>query len=142
MKYGGDPAQPTFNHQPRMFLCLWKSKICPHQLDVQEADISIPQFSESEIISLDAGLRMDGLPAFDLWDVVNRVLRSTKNTKRPIKLAPSKETCAWQATIHQLKRESERFGNCQMWTTYPQTHSLLKVSLSCTFFKITKLWSR
>ena len=26
--------------------------------------------SESEIISLDAGLRLDGIPALDLWDVI------------------------------------------------------------------------
>ena len=31
--------------------------------------------TESEIISLDAGLRIDGLLAFDLWDVVIEVLR-------------------------------------------------------------------
>ena len=29
--------------------------------------------TESEIISLDAGLRMDGLPALDLWDMVIEV---------------------------------------------------------------------
>ena len=40
--------------------------------------------TESEIMSLDAGLRMDGPPALDLWDVVIEVLRSTNNTKRPI----------------------------------------------------------
>ena len=31
-----------------------------------------------KFISLDAGLRMDGLPALDLWDVVIDVLRSTQ----------------------------------------------------------------
>ena len=31
--------------------------------------------TESEIISLDAGLRMDGLVALELWDVVTEVLR-------------------------------------------------------------------
>ena len=38
--------------------------------------------TESEIISLDAGLRMDGLLALDLWDTVIEVLRSTNNTAR------------------------------------------------------------
>ena len=33
---------------------------------------------KSETISLDAGLRMHGLPTFDLWDIVIDVLRSTK----------------------------------------------------------------
>ena len=32
-------------------------------------------------MSLDAGLRMDGLLALDLWDVVIEVLRSSKSTK-------------------------------------------------------------
>ena len=32
---------------------------------------SVPHIStESEIISLDAGLRMDGIPALDLWDLI------------------------------------------------------------------------
>ena len=26
--------------------------------------------TESEVISFDAGLRMDGIPALDLWDLV------------------------------------------------------------------------
>ena len=36
--------------------------------------------TESEILSLDAGLRMDGLLALDLWDVVIEVLCSTNST--------------------------------------------------------------
>ena len=39
--------------------------------------------TESEILSLDAGLRMDGLPALHLWDVVIDVLRSSNSTKPP-----------------------------------------------------------
>ena len=34
--------------------------------------------TESEIISLDAGLRMDGLTALDFWDVVIEVLHYSK----------------------------------------------------------------
>ena len=30
--------------------------------------------TESEIISLDAGLRLDGIPALDLWDLIVAVL--------------------------------------------------------------------
>ena len=41
---------------------------------------------EYEIISLDAGLRMDGLFALDCWDIVIEVLRSTNNTARHGKL--------------------------------------------------------
>ena len=39
--------------------------------------------TESEICSLDAGLRMDGIPALDLWDVVIEVLHSSNNNTPP-----------------------------------------------------------
>ena len=39
--------------------------------------------TESEVISSDAGLRMDGTPALDLWDVVIEVLRSSQSTESP-----------------------------------------------------------
>ena len=39
--------------------------------------------TESEVKSLDAGLRMDGTLALDLWDVVIEVLRSSKSTESP-----------------------------------------------------------
>ena len=37
--------------------------------------------TESEVISLYAGLRMDGLPALDLWEMVIEVLHSSNNRK-------------------------------------------------------------
>ena len=43
---------------------------------------------ESEVVSLDAGLRMDGLPALDLWDVVIEVLHSSKSTESPTHESP------------------------------------------------------
>ena len=39
--------------------------------------------TESEITSLDAGLRMDGLLPLDLWDTVTEVPRSTNNNVQP-----------------------------------------------------------
>ena len=39
--------------------------------------------AESEIISMDAGLRLDGVPSLDLWDMVIEVLRSTNNNVQP-----------------------------------------------------------
>ena len=56
------------------------SNMCSHNLDVQEQTSVSHSATESEIISLDAGLRMDGLPALDLWDVVTEVLHSFQNT--------------------------------------------------------------
>ena len=38
--------------------------------------------TESEIISLDAGLRLDGIPALDLWDVIVAVLGITNQSNQ------------------------------------------------------------
>ena len=44
--------------------------------------------TESEIISLDAGLRLDGIPALELWDLIVLVLGNTTQnhdrTERPV----------------------------------------------------------
>ena len=41
--------------------------------------------TESEIISLDAGQRMNGIPALDLWDLVIEVLHSNSNQRQKFK---------------------------------------------------------
>ena len=38
--------------------------MCKNQTSVSHSS------TESEIISLDAGLRLDGIPALDLWDLI------------------------------------------------------------------------
>ena len=53
---------------------LRKSNICHHKLDVSHSS------TEFAVISLDAGLRLDGILALNLWDVVTEVLHSCKNT--------------------------------------------------------------
>ena len=50
------------------------SWMCEKQTSVSHSS------AESELISLDAGQRMDGLLALDLWVVIIEVLRSTNNT--------------------------------------------------------------
>ena len=44
--------------------------------------------TESEIISLDTGLRLDGLPALELWDLIVSVLgnfsRISDRTGKPV----------------------------------------------------------
>ena len=47
--------------------------------------------TESEIISLDAGLRMDGLLALDLWDLVFEVLTTNQGIPKPTQ-ASTRET--------------------------------------------------
>ena len=41
--------------------------------------------AEPEITSLHAGLRMDGIPALDLWELVVDVLHSNQNSKQKFK---------------------------------------------------------
>ena len=52
-------------------LCIFGSHtICSNKLDVQEQTSVSHSSTESEIISLDTGLRLDGLPALELWDLI------------------------------------------------------------------------
>ena len=54
------------------------SWMCKKQTSVSHSS------TESEIISLDAGLRLDGIPALDLWDLIISVLGNTIQTpERP-----------------------------------------------------------
>ena len=48
------------------------SWMCKKQTSVSHSS------TESEIISLDAGLRLDGIPALDLWDLIVEVLLETR----------------------------------------------------------------
>ena len=46
--------------------------------------------TESEIISLDAGLRLDGIPALDLWDLIVAVLHGNTYQNSQERGDPSK----------------------------------------------------
>ena len=52
---------------------------------------------EAEVISLDAGLRMDGIPDLDLWDSVLEVLHSVPNRTDGPKREPVKPAGGCQA---------------------------------------------
>ena len=61
-------------------LCIFGSRtfvpmswMCKKQTSVSHSS------TEAEIISLDAGLRIDGIPALDLWDLVTEVFHSSPN---------------------------------------------------------------
>ena len=50
--------------------------------------------TEAEVISLDAGLFMNGIPALDLWDFVIEVFHSSPNQTNKTKDAREpRETC-------------------------------------------------
>ena len=59
--------------------------------------------TESEIISLDAGLRLDGILALYLWDLIVAVLgNTTQNRIDP--LLNKREACSPPHTIHKRKQ--------------------------------------
>ena len=82
------------------------SWMCEKQTSVSHSS------TESEIISLDAGLRMDGIPALDLWDLIVTVLGNTTQnhdrTGRPV--VCSSEICSPPHTIHK-RNQSRRVIN-------------------------------
>ena len=150
-------------------LCIFGSRtfvlitwMCKKQTSVSHSS------TESEIISLDAGLRMDGLPALDHWDMVIEVLRSTNNTARHVKTNPRRLVhdkrpfpSIKTQPKHQLKREREggalaatshisrTKANLSEWSMtwlmlilFPQTSNLLIRKLCCMCLKTTKQWSR
>ena len=57
----------------------FQSHICSHEFDSKKQTPVTRSSTECEIISLDAGLRMDGIPALDLWNLVVEVLRYSTN---------------------------------------------------------------
>ena len=70
-------------------LCIFGSRTFVHISWKCKKQTSVSHSStESETISCDAGLRMDGRHALDLWDVVIEVLRSTNNIATQGRLAP------------------------------------------------------
>ena len=58
------------------------SWMCKKQTSVSHSS------TESEIISLDAGLRMDGKPALDLWDLIVTVLHGNTHRNNQVRRDP------------------------------------------------------
>ena len=83
--------------------------------------------TESEIISLDAGLKLDGLPALKLWDLIVSVFGSmtqtTERTGRPVVTENSQKS---QGTINVLNN------------VFPQTSSLRVKKLCCMCLRTMK----
>ena len=82
--------------------------------------------SSTENISLDAGLRMDGLHALDLGDVVTEVLRSSNSTKPPTH--PAAGNCSRNHTSTNLnKRETEMLINYSQLCIFENNKAVIKV---------------
>ena len=62
--------------------------------------------TESDIISLDAGLRLEGIPALDLWGLIVSVFGNTNQDRieRGDPLLNKREICSPPQTIHKRKQ--------------------------------------
>ena len=74
--------------------------------------------TEAEIISLDAGLRMDGIPALDLWELVIELFHSP-----PDQLKKSKERVQGN-----LLRHTPSNKHTQNQNKTPIQHDILELS--------------
>ena len=61
--------------------------------------------TEAEVISLDAGLRMDGIPALDLWDLEIEVFQSSSNQTNKTKEQKSMGNLSQNTRLH-LKNQN------------------------------------
>ena len=68
---------------------------------------------ESEIASLDAGLRTDGSLALDLWDVVIDVLRSINNSKTLTKAGFRNRYDTGDSSFNPSKTKPQGNRDCQ-----------------------------
>ena len=82
------------------------SWICKKQTSVSHSS------TESEIISLDAVFRLDGIPAHDLWDLIVAVFRNTNqnHTEKGDLLVNTHEVRSPPRTI-QKRQQSQRVIN-------------------------------
>ena len=76
--FAGDPEDSKSTSDG--ILCIFGSRTFVPKSWMHKKQTSVSHSStEAEVISLDVGLRMDGVPAFDLWDLVVEVSHSSPN---------------------------------------------------------------
>ena len=107
------------------------SWMCKKQTSVSHSS------TEWEIISLDAGLRLDGIPALDLWDLIVSVLGNTTQnhdrTERPL------------FAFTRITNVSNLEGWPVIWIMlilFPQKSNPRIKKLCCMCLKTTKQWSK
>ena len=99
--------------------------------------------TESEIISFDAGLRLDGRPALDLWDLIVAVFHG--NTYQSDQERRDPCTNLVRAKPHKLSTRKKSHGSIDDLDNVDfihQTCILLVRKLCCISLKTTKQWSR
>ena len=95
----------------------------------QKQDSVSHRSTESEIISLDAGLRVDGIPAHDLSDLIVAVLGNTNQNRveQDDLLKNKREACSPPHTIHKRKQSQRVIKDLDNVDFIPHQEALLYV---------------
>ena len=80
------------------------SWMCKKQTSVSHSS------TESEIISLDAGLRLDGIPALDLWDLIVAVLHENTYQSHKERRDPFMNKREVRSTSHTIQKRKQSHG--------------------------------
>ena len=107
--------------------------MCKKQISVSHSS------TESEIISLDAGLRLEGKPALDSWDLIVAVLHG--NTYQSNQARGDPYTNLVRVDPHKLPMRKKFHGmidDLDNVDLFPQTSILLVRKLCCMCLKTTK----
>ena len=94
--------------------------------------------TQSEIISLHAGLRLDGITALGLWDLIVAVLHGNTNQSHKERRDPCTNQREVRAAPHKLqkgKKSHEWFMILMMLIIFPQTSILLVRKLKLYVFE-------
>ena len=87
--------------------------------------------TESEIISLDTGLRLDGLPALELWDLIVSVLGNISRV--------SDRSGQPESDDHTRHKSQKKIDVMEDIDLFPQTSNLRVKKLYCMCLQTTKL---
>ena len=109
------------------------SWMCKKQTSVSHSS------TESEIISLDAGLRLDGIRALGLWDLIVAVLHGNTHQSNQARGDPFMNKREVRSTPHTIQKRKKSHG---MINDLDNTSILLVRKLCCMCSKTTKQWSR
>ena len=86
--------------------------------------------TECEIISLDTGLRLDGLPALELWDLIVSVLGNVSRV--------SDRSGQPDNDDHKHHKSQKRINAMETLIPFPQTFNLRVKKLCCMCLKTMK----
>ena len=123
----------------KLYTVFQYSWMCKKQTSVSHSS------TESEIISLDARLRLDGIPVLDLWDLIVAVLYRNTNQSNQARWDLCTNQREVRSTPHRnqtktISRSDPRFGECWFYPLKRQPFVVKK--LCCMCLKTTKQWSR